>query len=97
VCPSVTEEVVARRRTARAVASQLAIINVCAECLPSNKAAKIRVRSRRSSPRRCRTRPMSWVRARAQGEAAPCMCFKTYAGRFGPCAALGHLYVTGGQ
>jgi len=34
------------------VASQLAIINVCAECLPSNKAAKIKVRSRRSSPRR---------------------------------------------
>ena len=32
------------RRTARAVASQLAIINVCAECLPANKASKIRVR-----------------------------------------------------
>ena len=31
-------------RTARAVASQLAIINVSAECLPANKAAKIRVR-----------------------------------------------------
>ena len=31
-------------RTARAVASQLAIINVTAECLPANKAAKIRVR-----------------------------------------------------
>ncbi|KAK9840963.1 hypothetical protein WJX81_002856 [Elliptochloris bilobata] len=29
-------------RTARAVASQLAIINVCAECLPASKASKIR-------------------------------------------------------
>ena len=31
-------------RTARAIAEQLAIINVCAECLPGAKADKIRVR-----------------------------------------------------
>lgn len=32
-------------RTARAIAEQLAIINVCAECLPGAKADKIRVRA----------------------------------------------------
>lgn len=30
-------------RTARAIAEQLAIVNVCAECLPGAKADKIRV------------------------------------------------------
>ena len=31
-------------RTARAIAEQLAIVNVCAECLPGGKADKMRVR-----------------------------------------------------
>lgn len=37
-------------RTARAIAEQLAILNVCAECLPGAKVDKIRVRARSLPP-----------------------------------------------
>lgn len=44
-------------RTARAIAEQLAIVNVCAECLPGGKADKMRVRAPRTVLARMQMHP----------------------------------------
>ena len=65
-------------RTARAVAAQLAILNVCAECLPGAKADKIRVRRPAHLtwgwPWRCAGRPACITAAAMRVQSAGEMC-----------------------